>query len=116
MHDLIGTTPSRRDALETPLLASVLQNLCSNLIKIQNAVLDDTLIAGRPVLEIQCDVWHLAQIEATSPAEMDIKWQALALIEEVLGDQSDCYRALSRALGLSAQSCGLVTGEIESIF
>lgn len=116
MHDLNGMDLSRRNALEMPLLASVFQNLCSNLIKVQNAVLDDTLIAGRPELEIRCDVWHLAQIEATSPAEMDIKWQALTLIEEVLGDQSDCYRALSRALGMSAQSCDQVTDETEIMF
>lgn len=116
MHDLAGTDPSHRNALEMPLLASVFQNLCSNLIKVQNAVLNGTLIAGRPEIEIRCDVRQLAKIVATSPAEMDLKWQALTLIEEVLGDQSDCYRALSRALGMSAQSCDVVTDETEIMF
>ncbi len=102
LHDLITADPTQCDTSCSPLLASMLCDLYSDLIKLQTAALDEGSEAStRSDFGIRDSVQRLLEIRPGSAVDMVMKECALELIKEVLGVQHEHYLALWRNLGNS---------------
>lgn len=93
------------DTTCSPMVQSIAFDLSSELCELQASVLEDAPRLNDRSFILRHHVERLVNVCSTSPGDVSLKFRTLELLAETIGVQSDCYRILSRSLGVPPPPC-----------